>query len=259
MKKIVWITGSILTSFLITSPSMGENLNHVSQLLNTKKCINCDLTNTGLVMSNLAGADLTGADLTGANLSNANLRGANFSNANLTGASLNGANLTGANLSNAILNTTDLRNAYVVNADFSNVDFTTSYIEGVIGIPKNAADAEQFYLWALAEDKQGNYQAALRYYNQVIEFEPDFAPAYLGRAVIYSRLGNTSKAIQNAEKAQELFELEENQESYQLASNFIEFVKIREGIENEEDNQGSPEFVQIVNTLGPLLLKFVLP
>lgn len=238
---------------------MGENLNHLSQLLSTKKCIDCDLTNTGLVMSNLAGADLTGANLAGANLSNANLRGANLSNANLTGASLNGANLTGANLTNAILNTTDLRNAYVVNANFFNVDLTTSYIQGAIGIPENAADAEQFYTWALVEDQKGNYQAALKYYNQVIELEPEFAPAYLGRAVIYSRLGNTPKAIQDGEIAEELFESQENQESLQLASNFVQFIKMREGIENEDENQGSPQFVQIVNTIGPLLLKFVLP
>ena len=259
MKRILSITGGLFTSFLLTLPSAAENLSHLNQLLSTKECQECQLSSAGLVMVNLSGAKLSGANLVNANLSRANLSGADLSNANLSGASLYGANLSGANLSGAIVNTTDLRNAYLFNANLTEVDLETAYVEGAVGIPKHAADAQQFYMWGLVEDQKGNYQAALRHYNRAIEMDAQFAPAYLGRAVISSRLGNTPKAIQDGETAGELFQKQDNEGGHELSNQFVQAVKAREKIEDEDENQGSPQFVQIVNTIGPLLLKFLLP
>lgn len=259
MNKFLLITGSLIGSCFVTFAVGAENLSDLSTLLNTNKCPNCDLSNAGLVMTNLAGAKLNGANLAGANLSRANLSGADLSNANLTGTSFYGANLTGVNLTGANLNSTDLRNAYLVNGTFTNVTLKTAYVEGAIGIPQDAADAEQFYLWALAEDQKGNYKAALSYYNQSINLKPEFAPAYLGKAVISSRMGNSPKAIEDGEKAGELFATQENKEGVLLATKFVNLVKARTDIENGENEQGSPQFIQIVNTLGPLLLKFIMP
>jgi uncharacterized protein YjbI with pentapeptide repeats len=259
MKKILLMIGGLLTSLVLALPSVAENLSHLNQLLNTKECQNCELSHAGLVMVNLAGAKLSGANLVNANLSRANLSGADLTNANLSGASLYGANLTGANLTGAIVNTTDLRNAYLFNADLSEVNLETAYVQGAVGIPKYAADAEQFYLWGLVEDQKGNYQAALNHYNQAIDLDAKLAPAYLGRAVISSRLGDIPKAIRDAETAGELFKEQNNQNAYELSNQFVQAVKAREEIEDRDDNQGNPQFVQIVNTIGPLLLQFLLP
>lgn len=258
MNKLIFLSCTLITNLIIILPSYGENLADLSKLLNTNKCPQCDLSGAGLVMNNLTGANLAGANLVGANLSRANLTGADLTGANLSGASLFGANLSGANLSGANLNGADFRNAYVVNAIFKGANISNVLIEGVVGIPQDIATAKQFYLWAVQEDAKGNYQAAFSYYSQAIAIEPELAPAYLGKAVIRSRMGNSTKAIADAEKAGELFALQENQEGVELSSKFVQLVKAREGID-KDGTTGSPQFVQIVNAVAPLLLKFILP
>lgn len=265
MNKNNWriITTVIFATIAIPLKVQAENINHLSQLLNTKQCENCDLSNAGLVMTNLTGANLTGANLMGANLSRANLTGANLAGANLMGASLYGANLTGANLTGANLTSADFRNTYLVNANFQNTNLGSAYIQGAVGIPETAGEAEQFYAWALQEDKEGNYPAAMKHYNQAIELNPELAPAYLGRAIIKSRYGKVDNAIEDGEKAQELFLAQNNEEGYTLSARFIQLAQARSEFEaNGDDEQGNPKFVEIVNgiaTIAPMLLRFFIP
>lgn len=259
MNKLSILFSTLLTSIIFPFPVSAENVAHLTQLLNTKQCENCDLTQAGLVMTNLAGANLQGANLMGANLSRANLMGANLSNANLSGASFHGANLSGANLSGAILNNSDFRNAYVQGVILNNTDISTAQIQGVVGIPATAGNAEQFYLWGVSEDKKGNYPMAVKYYSQAIEMNPDFAQAYLGRAIIKSRYGQTNTAIKDGEKAEELFKTQNNPDGYILSNRFIQLVKARTESEANEGNEGSPNFVNIVNSVAPLLFKLLLP
>ena len=256
-KKIIILVTSFITINLFSSPVKGENLAHVSQLLRTKECQECDLSDAGLVMANLTGADLTGANLIGANLSRANLTGANLTNVNLSGASLHGANLTGANLTGAILNHTDLRNAYVVNANFSNTDLTTAYVNGIVGIPPEAVSPEQFYQWALIEDRNGNYAGALEHYNSAIAINPDFSEAYLARGIIRSRYGQSAIAIEDFEKAQRLFQKQNNQQGYILADNFIELLKAKDTQEKSNKSRGNPQFVQAISGILPFLFRFL--
>lgn len=261
MKKTLLVTGSLISSFLIALPSHGENLADLKQLLNENQCVGCDLTRAGLVMSSLVGADLRSANLVGANLSRADLSGANLSGANLSGASLYGANLSGADLTGANLIGADLRNAYLVNTILTDTKLTNAYVQGAVGISEDAADAQQFYQWGLKEDQRGNYQAAFNHYNQAINLDPEFAAAYLGKAVIISRMGNVDKAIKEGEKAGELFALQENEEGVELSARFIGLVKARAEIEQDERENRSRGggFAQVVNSLVPMLLRFVLP
>jgi len=76
--------------------ALAANAGQVQQLLSTKKCALCDLSD-----AQLGGKNLTGADVSGANLSNASLYGATLRNANLDGAVLNGADLRAADLKGA--------------------------------------------------------------------------------------------------------------------------------------------------------------
>jgi len=76
--------------------AIAANADQVQQLLSTKKCSLCDLSD-----AQLGGKPLAGADLSGANLSNAVLYGTDLRGANLAGAVLNGANLKAANLTGA--------------------------------------------------------------------------------------------------------------------------------------------------------------
>ena len=80
------------------------------KLKNTKKCIECDLTDLDLSLVNLSrvnlsGSDLSGSDLSGSDLSESNLSGVNLSRANLSGTNLKNINLTGTNLNRIIIDT----------------------------------------------------------------------------------------------------------------------------------------------------------
>ncbi|MBD2459441.1 pentapeptide repeat-containing protein [Oscillatoria sp. FACHB-1407] len=85
------------------------------QLLDTNRCIRCDLR----------GADLRGADLEDANLEGANLEGANLTEANLEGSYLVGANLSGATLAEA-----DLSQAWLALASLTSANLQESNLQG---------------------------------------------------------------------------------------------------------------------------------
>ncbi|MEC7758121.1 MAG: pentapeptide repeat-containing protein, partial [SAR324 cluster bacterium] len=87
----------------------------IRQLLDTKKCPNCDL----------CGADLNGEDLRGANLRGANLTKANLSDANLGHARLNGANLTGV-----IGKSAYMVDANLIEANLTDADLTDANLDG---------------------------------------------------------------------------------------------------------------------------------
>jgi uncharacterized protein YjbI with pentapeptide repeats len=96
---------TILSSALIFAAGWGvaraANPDHVQQLLDTRKCLACDLSG-----AQLSGFALTGADLGGSDLRAADLRDADLYRAQLGGADLTGADLTGTNLGGVDLRTT---------------------------------------------------------------------------------------------------------------------------------------------------------
>lgn len=97
-------------------------LTDLERLLETNRCVECDL----------AGADLTKAKLEGAYLERANLEGANLRGANLENANLKAANLIGANLTDADLEEADLYKADLTNADFTGADLENAALDGAI-------------------------------------------------------------------------------------------------------------------------------
>lgn len=252
------LTTTLITALSFATPIAAENLQHTSQLLSTKSCVKCDLAGAGLVLADLRGANLQGANLSQANLSRANLAGADLTGANLAGASLNGANLTGANLRNANLIRTDLRSAYLTDVDLTGVNIETAYIQGVIGLPDHAGTKEQFYRWATQEAENGNYIVANEHYNRALSIDPDFAPAYLGRAVIAYRFGKEREAFQDAKVASILFAAQDNKEGYQAAENFLIAM---EQIRNQDPDQvrdSGPDFGGVIRSVGALLMRFLL-
>ena len=111
--------------------------NQVKQLLETKQCPECNLSNV-----NLKGMDLQGFNLQGANLESANLSGTKLANANLKNANLNKANLTGSDLGcNGISFNLDS------NGKAANMDFKVSAVpeknnpeNAVVGFNMKATD-----------------------------------------------------------------------------------------------------------------------
>lgn len=255
MKTIALTTATLLTAISLSLPAQAENIRHISQLLSTKSCSNCNLTGAGLVMADLVGADLSNADLSHANLSRANLTGANLSGANLAGASLSGANLAGANLSGAILTATDLRGAYIVNADLTGTSLDTAYIQGTIGIPNSAGTKEQFYNWATTEASKGNYSRAIELYNQALALDPDFAPAYMARGLAFYRMGNEPAATLDVQVASVLFSSQDNESAHQAAEQFL--VVMENNRKPREIGEGSPNWQNAIGGIGTLLMRLL--
>jgi tetratricopeptide (TPR) repeat protein len=261
MMKIKLTTAiAILTTIAISLPAQAENPNDLNQLLSTKKCAQCDLSNAGLVMANLIGSDLSGANLVNANLSQANLAGANLAGANLSGASLNGVNLTGANLTGANLTGTDLRNSYLTNANLNEVDLDTAYLDGVRGIANSAATPEQFHRWGVREAERGNYTAAIAHYNRAIELDPEFAPAYLGLSLIQYRFDNRASAEQNVSTAAKLFKKQKHELGYKTATDFKQKMLLASQIEADtaKRERGAGNFGKFLGGVGSLLLQLML-
>lgn len=249
-----------LTTTVISLPSQAESLSDLNQLLNTKKCSQCDLSNSGLVQANLIGVDLAQANLVGANLSQANLTGADLRGTNLTGASLYGANLTGANLTGANLLGTDLRNAYVANTNLTSVNLDSAHLEGIKGLSETAATAEQFHRWGVKEAERGNYNGAIAHYRKAIKLDPELASAYLGLAIIQYNFDHQAEAKANTVIAAKLFKKQEHQLGYKTASDFQKKMDlIQQAEDNAAQQQGGMGNVgKFMGSVGSLLLQFLL-
>ncbi|TVQ46068.1 MAG: tetratricopeptide repeat protein [Gloeocapsa sp. DLM2.Bin57] len=254
MKKTLLLT---VISLSVPIGVLAENLADLSQLLSTKQCPMCDLSGSGLVLSNLAGADLRGADLSNANLSQANLTNANLTGANLTGASLYGANLTNANLTGANLHGTDLRKAYLHNSTLVDTNLTTAYVEGAVGIPTYAATVEQFQSWALAETQKGNYQKAIDHFNRALSLDPNLPSAYLGRSLAHYYLGRETEANQDALIAAQLYQEQENTQGYEAAMQVIQGMEMARASTQLQDP--GPNYLNLFQGIAGLALRFLIP
>ena len=110
---------------------LGACDNKSKQLLETKKCPGCNLTNGYYKNADLEGADLSKTNLLGAIFEGSKLKGANFEGAYLFNTSLMNSDLTGVNFKDAMLVAANLRNAQIEGADFTNTDVSGAiWIEG---------------------------------------------------------------------------------------------------------------------------------
>ena len=255
MKNQFAIATIVLVSTLGFSTTVqAANSAHVRQLLATKQCPNCDLSNAGLVMSDLSGADLRGANLSGANLSRANLSGADLRDANLSGAGLFGANLSGAKLSRVNLLGADLRNTYLVNAQLTDVAVETANLEGATGISSEIANPQQFYAWGVASAEKGNLQQATEYFDRAIAVKPDYAGAYLARGIARYHMLDSKGAFQDAQVAEKLFTSQKNTTGLQTAQVFI--AEIQAPVEGKV-RPAKPTLMDFVGSIGSVLLQFL--
>ena len=240
MNSTILLTSVLLLTFNLSSTVQAANYEDIRQLLASKQCPKCLLSNAGLVMADLSGANLSGANLVGANLSRANLAGADLRGANLSGASLFGVNLSEAKLSGANL----LKGANITGTNF----------QGAVGIPSQIAKSEDFYAWGVAAAEKGNLNPAIDYFSRAIALQPDYAGAYLARGVASYQSLDRNNALKDAQKAAELFEKTKNAEGLKTAQAFIIELKTPY---TETVNTGKPSFMDFVGSLGSVLLQFL--
>ncbi|PSB35182.1 pentapeptide repeat-containing protein [Stenomitos frigidus] len=196
---------ALLAALSMVLPAQAESLEQVQTLLSTRQCSGCDLSNAGLVYADLHGANLQRANLSRANLSRANLQGADLRGAILIGASLSGANLTEAKLDGANLAAADLRYAALTNATFQGASLDNAQLQGAIGLMNDVGKPEDFYRWAVTDSEAKNYASAVTNFTHVLERQPNFAPAYLGRGMARLQTNDRLGAIADLKQADKLF------------------------------------------------------
>ena len=98
----------------------------VDQLLETRACAECELSNANQVEAKLNGANLSLAKMRSADLRRANLIGANFIGAYLKDANFQDANLRWAKFTNA-----DLESVNVQGADLRGAKFNSALLKDV--------------------------------------------------------------------------------------------------------------------------------
>ena len=255
---------ALLCSLGTMAPVAAQNVEDLQQLLSTQDCPQCDLRNAGLVHSRLAGANLQGTNLVRANLSQSDLVGVDFSGANLTGASLVGADLTGANLRGANLTGADLRGAYLTGAQLDGATLTNANLRGAYDVPSTVVTPDDLLRWANDEAQLGNYEGAVSYYTDAIILDGQFPLAYLGRAAAYNRMGETERAVADAQRAAEIYFAAGNQEGYETANFFASAIvaeeeAFQEARERQRRGDIGGNILNVITGIGSLLLQGVLP
>lgn len=212
------------TSSLVVSVAQAADQDALTRLLSSNGCEGCNLGNAGLVFANLEAANLGNADLSRANFSRAILSSANLRGANLSGAVLYGANLHNADLRDADLRGADLRGAFLGGAQLEGAQLQGAILQGAIALPADLIDAETYQSWGLKEAQAQRHEAAIAYYNQAIQRQPQLATAYLGRSFSISVLGDLDQAVRDAEVAQSLFQNEGNSAGVQTAEEVLKAI-----------------------------------
>ena len=113
------------TPRLIESPR-----SDLQRLLETNKCVECNLQKANLVDANLEGGNLQGANLEDANLERTNLKSARLVDANLQRAYLLKANLQAINLENANMGGAMLSDCNLENANLEYANLQGAYLNG---------------------------------------------------------------------------------------------------------------------------------
>ncbi|WP_199250009.1 pentapeptide repeat-containing protein [[Phormidium] sp. ETS-05] len=257
MKRNLVAAVGVLMATGLGTPAIAENFAHTRTLLQTRSCIQCDLSDAGLVMASLARVNLEGAVLTRANLSRATLEGANLSGADLSGASLFGANLRGANLRGANLQGADLRQAYLVDVDLTGARLDGAFLEGAIGTPRSALSAQDIYNWGVMAAQRQNHAKAIEYFNQAINIDPEFGLAYLARAVVRADMGNSRQAIADARAASEVFAAKNEPQNFETSQMLIAQIEAFEEAK-ARGNNNSGGSLRVLGSLGISLLRLLL-
>lgn len=207
-------------AILPITPVRASNLQDIRQLLSTKECENCNLTNAGLVLADLSGANLTGANLTGANLAGSDLRG-----------------------------------AYLANAIAVDANITEAQLIGVVGLPTNIGNAEDFYRLGVKEALEGNYRNAIDHYNRALSLNPNLAAAYFARSMAWADLGDLNRAMSDAKQAQELYNRLGSQEGQEIAAQLMEIIEFRQNPQELRARNGG--VMELLESATPLLLRFL--
>jgi len=154
-----------------------------------------DLRNTDLKYSNLEGAILSNsnmqdAEFARARLKNVYMQGASLQRSNFRESNIENADLEDADLEDAILRGANLKGADISNANLHNADMFNTKIEGIKNL--RYAKIDSILISERRADEMcenGNYEEALRLYDESITMYIDFKNNFNGEG-LYGRSGD---------------------------------------------------------------------
>ncbi|TRU94650.1 MAG: tetratricopeptide repeat protein [Microcystis wesenbergii Mw_QC_S_20081001_S30D] len=91
----------------------------------------------------------------------------------------------------------------------------------------NPTTAENFFVQAMDKYDKADFDGAIVDFSQAIQLKPDYAPAYMGRAMAYKGLGDLENQITELRKAAELLQKQGDTEAYQTT---IDLIKVTQDL-----------------------------
>ena len=232
------------------------------QLLQTKRCRQCTLTDADLVHADLRDADLSEARLQRANLSQAQLDGANLRKADLSFTSLQGASLRGADLRGSRLVGTDLRDVDLTGAQLDANALEEAHWSGAKGMQPQAQSHAALHNAGVTAAEDERWGHAERLFGLAIRKEPEMTQSWVARGISREKLGKRQLAIQDFTYAS-LLASKEGEASLALQlSSAAKALEDKKPEQRKSNGAGSALLNGLVSTsqaLLPIAMKLFLP
>ena len=186
-------------------PASADNHADLIQLLRSRSCRDCKLSDVDLMHADLRDADLHEATLQRANLSQARLDGTDLSGSDLSFTSLQGASLRGADLRGSRLFGTDLRGSDLTGALLDEGALEQSHWAGAQGVSKGARSHAGLHNAGVDAAQTGRWPDAERLFSAAIEAEPDEPLSWVARGLSRGEQGKNDLASRDLAHAGRLF------------------------------------------------------
>ena len=254
---------TLLASLGAISQAAAQSDDHLIQLLNTKSCRECKLTDMDLMHTDLRDADLEKSSLRRTNLSQANLDGANLRNTDLSFTSLQGASLRGTDLRGSRLYGTDLRHADLSGAQFDPDALEESHWQGAQGISSGIRSHAALHNAGVSAAQDNLWRDAERLFSEAIQRNPTEPLSWVARGLCRGELDMAEKAANDLAYAGALFEKEGDLPKAEQLRKASQMLVTKDETSQENGNGvGSAVLggtLSTIQSLAPIALRALMP
>ena len=191
--------------FGVAGHAIAADQQDLIQLLDTRQCRACQLSDVDLTHADLRDADLQRARLQRANLSQARLDGADLSGSDLSFTSFQGASLRGADLRNSRLMGTDLRRTDLTGALLDKSALDKTHWNGARGVSQGARSHAGLHNAGVDAAQEGRWPMAEQLFSAAIQAKPDEPLSWVARGLSRGEQGKDDLASRDLAHAGELF------------------------------------------------------
>ena len=191
--------------FGVPNHAIAGNEEHLIQLLQSRQCQACQLSDVDLAHADLRDANLQGAQLRRANLSQARLDGADLSGSDLRFTSFRGASLRGTDLRKSHLMGTDLRQADLTGALLEQNALDQSHWNGARGVIPGARSHAGLHNAGVDAAQEGRWPMAEQLFGAAIQASPNEPLSWVARGISRGEQGKDDLASHDLAHAGQLF------------------------------------------------------